>query len=803
MKTILCKLFATAVVAGSLAVPVAAQTFTWNDIANGQVIEICDHNGTFITNYWPNNNNWSQAAHHSPDCSGLSQIEDQPSNWTNAPADGLYPGGPGLTGVDVVLGAPADTFLDVPVIVNNLTVLPSGSLTVSPGGGATANHVDFQSDGVIRGVFGGGGGAYINIPSGGTLTKSGGTGLTAFGANDDPHDYVGLLTLGASVIVKTGTLAFPYNDTAFFADTSFCVSNNATLVLVPMGSPSEPTFAGTITGVGTGTVRFDGGEINDGGPDFNGTSHLGARLNFPGAMFQWTAGIFGGGNTLTNVGVLNITNNGASIQTTFYNDGLINLAANSSFGVAGNVYGYNQPDGIINIQGDSSLTGNSPLVNYGLVKKTAGTGTSQILQQFQDYGGTLEVDSGTVALNLQGGGILTNAVFDVHSGATVDLSISNLTTEIEGTLTAIDGGTVLVNNGTLNSLNGATLNFPAAMFQWAGGTMQGPSLVNGITNQGTVNLVGPGVITRAFYNNGTFIQTNGGTFSQGAFYNDVGATYQIKNDNWIFPGQFFNYGLLEKTAGTGTNFIVDNPFYNYGSIVADTGALVISNSFYQEGGVFTLASNLLFGANAPTFDVDGGTVTGIGTFGAPGDYVVINGGNLSPGNPFGTVTALERLGVGAGGSLNFSIGGANQFSQIAIGGLGYFYAGGTLNVSLTNDYNPPVGTQFQIISSTAVFDTFATTNIPPGFSLSFSNSGIYVTFTGATPPHIISPQLAGANFEFSFGTVPNQSYSVYSTTNLATTNWTFYTNLTGDGTLQQIVVPVRNPPVRFFRVTSP
>jgi hypothetical protein len=51
--------------------------------------------------------------------------------------------------------------------------------------------------------------------------------------------------------------------------------------------------------------------------------------------------------------------------------------------------------------------------------------------------------------------------------------------------------------------------------------------------------------------------------------------------------------------------------------------------------------------------------------------------------------------------------------------------------------------------------------------------------------------------------VNNQSYSVYANTNLATTNWTFYTNLTGDGNWQQIVVPAQNPSRRFFRVREP
>jgi hypothetical protein len=38
---------------------------------------------------------------------------------------------------------------------------------------------------------------------------------------------------------------------------------------------------------------------------------------------------------------------------------------------------------------------------------------------------------------------------------------------------------------------------------------------------------------------------------------------------------------------------------------------------------------------------------------------------------------------------------------------------------------------------------------------------------------------------------------------LTTTNWTFYTNITGNGSIYQFATPVTNIPRRFFRVGSP
>ena len=71
------------------------------------------------------------------------------------------------------------------------------------------------------------------------------------------------------------------------------------------------------------------------------------------------------------------------------------------------------------------------------------------------------------------------------------------------------------------------------------------------------------------------------------------------------------------------------------------------------------------------------------------------------------------------------------------------------------------------------------------------------------PVTILSPHLSGNNFAFSFNTVSNQSYTVQQNINLATTNWTFYTNFTGNGAVFQLSVPLSADPQRFFRVVEP
>ena len=78
-----------------------AQTYTWADTAQGQIYLICGGN----TNYWPSNANWSQSYFTNGNCDHTGSVESQPSNWLPTPPYGLYPGGPGDVGADVILGA--------------------------------------------------------------------------------------------------------------------------------------------------------------------------------------------------------------------------------------------------------------------------------------------------------------------------------------------------------------------------------------------------------------------------------------------------------------------------------------------------------------------------------------------------------------------------------------------------------------------------------------------------------------------------------------------------------------------------
>jgi hypothetical protein len=61
----------------------------------------------------------------------------------------------------------------------------------------------------------------------------------------------------------------------------------------------------------------------------------------------------------------------------------------------------------------------------------------------------------------------------------------------------------------------------------------------------------------------------------------------------------------------------------------------------------------------------------------------------------------------------------------------------------------------------------------------------------------------GTNFSFAFPTVSNFNYAVEYSDDLRATNWLFHHMLTGDGSLQPVLIPMTNTAQRFFRVRQP
>jgi hypothetical protein len=78
-------------------------------------------------------------------------------------------------------------------------------------------------------------------------------------------------------------------------------------------------------------------------------------------------------------------------------------------------------------------------------------------------------------------------------------------------------------------------------------------------------------------------------------------------------------------------------------------------------------------------------------------------------------------------------------------------------------------------------------------------------FVGPNPTQIISVQPADTNFQFSFLSQTGVTNSIQCRTNLAVGNWLTYSNVTGDGSLKTIPIPIsvfNGAPQGFVRISS-
>ena len=578
----------------------------------------------------------------------------------------------------------------------------------------------------------------------GLLWKSGGTNYSAI--------EITFNNQGGEVQVDSGTL---YLDGGTSSNGVFNVANGAILDIT---TGSNPTWAGQIRGSGSGSVVLAEGTL---------IAAPSLTMDFTNQLFQWDGGTLQG--VITNLGLVTVSSTNVSTltgaNTTFINMGTVQQTGSGGTLMGtpgGNMYFNNQAGATYQLAGDNSIawgnnfygqtSASTPFSNFGLVWKSAGNNTSAISPAFNNEGGTVKVDSGTLVLN--GGGTSSNGFFNIAANATLDLT-GGSSAVWAGEITGSGSGQVVLASGNITANPSLLLAAPPGLFQWNGGTLQGI-----ITNTGTVTVSGTNVSTltaanTTFVNEGTVIQTGTGGTLVGAFGanvyfdNQAGAVYQFASDSSIGwgnnaygqgPPPFSNSGLVWKSEGTNTSDIWTEFVNNQGGAIrVDSGVLAIQETgFAQNGGPLTIS------------------------LGGP--------------NP-------------------------NQCGQLAVAGS--VALSGPLNVILANGYVPVVGDQFQILSGTSVTGTFSSTKLPGGMTVSNLPTYVLLVVTGTVPAQIQSPGLTNGNFTFQFGTANGQGYTVQQNTNLATADWTFYTNITGNGSIYQFLTPVTNIAQRFFRVGSP
>jgi hypothetical protein len=489
-------------------------------------------------------------------------------------------------------------------------------------------------------------------------------------------------------------------------------------------------FSGGIGGTGGGEVRFESGGFN--------VDTQGAAFAFDPNMLNWTGGSFSGPGILTLNAGTTLTLSGddskaiGTIVAPGYilNKGTITQTDEGDLLNGGTLE--NAASGTYDLQSDAGMTGSGQFINAGTLRKSDGIGISTFSIQVSNQGGNLDVQVGDlVLLNL---GLSTGGNFSADFGATLELKNAG---PLTGTYTGSGGGQVLLEASNTIPIGpgGATFDFDPGLFQWVSGSIDASN--DALINDGTITLMGDDfkVVLGLFINNGTIVQTGGGSVYVENLINNTGGVYEFQFTGDPTGGiggvSFTNLGMFRTSAspssisstftnaagGTldvfSTNLRVTQGLTNNGGtvLVEDNGTLNMLGTYTQTAG-FTTLNQSADGATllAYTVDLQGGSLLGSGLiFGN-----VRNAAQVAPGGSLvaGHLSIAGNYTQTDTGNLLIELGGltaGTEFDQLKIGGSAELH--GTLQVSLINGFSPNIGDTFQIITYGSVPNTTFVLNV--------------------------------------------------------------------------------------------
>jgi hypothetical protein len=619
---------------------------------------------------------------------------------------------------------------------------------------ATGSY-DFQADSNLTSIFGAAGGGAIQ--NAGLIEKTLPPGQTVDNGTSALNGNLTLTNNGGTLDAATGMLQVAIST----ADTNGTYQTAAGAFLDLTGGQIPAVFAenGTaFTGAGAGTVLFDAGTLSIGAG--------GATFSISGESFDWGGGTINVpvASTLTYDGSLTADNSGVAAfggGGTVVLNGSLTQNGNHDIGLAGTSGGqsttltipagshyYLATDyGIENAGYSGGI-----LSNAGTIEKISGLNTSTIATVFDNTGGTLNVQTGTLQL-APTGGTNTGGTFIVASNAVLDLT-GGKTVNYAGTYTGSGSGQIWLNSGTLMaaSPSGPMFNFAKGLFRWNGGTID--------TNNETVTLLTGALITSSGSGtNPTEQVAGGGTLSLGsatasAVLTDSGSdnnlyiasgtilsiaakgTFDLTNDANLRDsyGSVVNAGTFEKTGGSSTSFVEPSFDDSNGKV---SGKVSVSRATLDFTGAVNQVSNGHL--TAGSWSVTGTTLLSAlmlpGSFTTidPGVSVTLSGPLASFSNLSGLTTnngSLSLLGtvltVNGGftnsGTLTFQVtysGKGSQVGEIVTGSSGSVKLGGTLVVTVKG--TPPSGTNLTLLDDGNSNDTwhgsFSTEKLPSGYQL--------------------------------------------------------------------------------------
>lgn len=498
----------------------------------------------------------------------------------------------------------------------------------------------------------------------------------------------------------------------------------------------------------------------------------GGDLHVYGTML-WSGGTINGTGTLFvgKTGILNLTGGsvaGASgdskrlLNRRLVNDGLFTWGGSTSGNQVDLVLGsgsvtslVNEGTGIVDIRGSGSVSwnksGTRPTVtNSGILRKSTDTGEIPFTDVIYNTNGQTEVHAG--ALTMQGSGIsftptalaLDRATYIVDKGAEVrfdsDYTLNGASMTGPGTVRLLSGTLTIDNTVDIDN------------FQIEKGALAGSAPLN-VHDNFDISPTAPFNMSTQQVNNLGHCTWDGDQpitlASNSVFVNDTGADC-IQTGNAMFEcpdgtATFLNRGLYQKTESGGTGGFNQVRLTNSGEVQSLSGVLQLGQAYVQVAGQTDMSGGSLLAKDADgqraTLTFNGGRLTGTGNVSGN----VLNRSHIAPGHSPGEIVIQGNFIETANGVLDLEIAGSNngQYDYIDVQGVATL--DGTVNVTLLNQFVPPVGASFEMIDAVVVQGTFASyTGLGVGSGKYLSPSYTSTAFSIGTDVDSIPPTVTVA-----------------------------------------------------------
>jgi hypothetical protein len=310
----------------------------------------------------------------------------------------------------------------------------------------------------------GGWGALVNLP-GGVLNIAADASIQAYGGGPGFNNQGSVLKSGGA---NTSTISTAFNNSGTVEVNTGVININSGYSVI-LATGSRFIGAGQITLTG-GTANLNGSVTSSNlvlaGGYFEGSGVLNGLLT-------WTGGQLGTANlTLTiasnaTLVLAGVNDGNYYLGQHLNNEGTIHLQSGNLLLNWAGAWGslVNLPGGVVDFAADTSIQpfGTGPgFNNQGTVLKSGGTNTSTISTAFNNSGGSVSVECGTISLSgnnfAQGGGTLAVTLGGTNSGQSGDLADVN-SAALAGLLTVnLTNGFVPAPGSTIQILSCSSLS---------------------------------------------------------------------------------------------------------------------------------------------------------------------------------------------------------------------------------------------------------------------------------------------------------------------------------------------------------